>query len=145
MELVKANPDIETLKLVLWIAAGVIVLLITVVSTLISVYFTGQRKRIEDYKMKQDAQTKEFTVLVNEIKEKQDSQYAVMREVVDSMKDTVNELKTLVRILEDRQVGQGKSCIEKHQVIDHQIENIGNKVDEHETRITVIETKIEKI
>ena len=145
MDLIKANPDIETLKLVLWIATGLIVLLITIVSTLSSVYFTGQRKRIESYKVKQDVQVKEFKDLVNEIKDKQDSQYAVMREVVDSMKDTVSELKTLVRILEDRQSGAGKACTEKHQVINRKFEECGHKLDQHETRIAIIETKIQKL
>jgi SMC interacting uncharacterized protein involved in chromosome segregation len=142
MDLIKANPDIETLKLVLWIATGVIVLLIGVVSTLIGIYFSGQKKRMDDFEQVQDIQSKEFSDLVNTIRRKQDTQHETMQEIVSSMKDTLSELKTLVRIMEDRQTGAGKLCTEKHQLIDRRLTEHGVTIDKHETRITVLEMKV---
>ena len=137
-----ANPEnVETLKLVIWIGSGVILLLIGVIGVLIRVYFNGHDKRLDEFGKEQKMQSKEFKSMFDSIESRQSAQHDMMREMVDSLKETVGELKTLVRLQEERQAGAGRVCVEKHQIIDRRFSEMRYDIEGHEKRITAIETK----
>jgi cell shape-determining protein MreC len=74
IELAKATPDIETLKLVLWIATSIIGILLLIVGFYIRKSYSGQAEQFEK-----------------------------ISEMVDTLSETVNSLKTVVEVIKRQQ------------------------------------------
>lgn len=115
MGITAANPDIETLKLTLWLAGAVISALFAVI-----IYFI---------KSQDSVRKNEMTKLNN---------------IVETLVETVNSLKTIVEVVKSRQSGDGEYCHMKHDVIDKRLTEHGRRIDLVENRITRLETKMEK-
>lgn len=114
MGITAANPDIETLKLTLWLAGAVISALFAVI-----IYFIKS----------QDSVRKNEMVKLNNI--------------VETLVDTVNSLRTIVEVVKSRQLGDGEFCHMKHDVIDKRLTDHGKRIDAIENRVTRVETKCE--
>lgn len=71
---IATNPTLETLKLVLWIACALIVMLLAIVSYFIRIHFSGEKGRMNK-----------------------------ISEVVDTLKETVANLKGIVEIIKKEQ------------------------------------------
>jgi hypothetical protein len=115
IDLVKANPDIETLKLTLWLAGAVISALFGVI-----IYFIKS----------QDAVRKNEMVKLNSI--------------VETLVETVNSLRTIVEVVKSRQLGDGEFCHMKHDVIDRRLNEHSKRLDVVDNKVTRLETKLEK-
>jgi hypothetical protein len=115
MGITAANPDIETLKLTLWLAGAVISALFAVI-----IYFIKS----------QDSVRKGEMVKLNNI--------------VETLVDTVNSLRTIVEVVKSRQLGDGEFCHMKHDVIDKRLNEHAKRIDALDNKVTRLETKLEK-
>lgn len=115
MGITAANPDIETLKLTLWLAGVVISALFAVI-----IYFIRS----------QDSTRK--------------NEMAKLNSIVETLVDTVNSLRTIVEVVKSRQMGDGEFCHMKHDVIDKRLNEHSKRLDTIDNRVTRVETKIEK-
>ena len=115
MGITAANPDIETLKLTLWLAGAIISALFAVI-----IYFIKS----------QDSVRKNEMVKLNNI--------------VETLVDTVNSLRTIVEVVKSRQLGDGEFCHMKHDVIDKRLNEHAKRIDALDNKVTRLETKLEK-
>lgn len=115
IELAKANPDLETLKMTLWMAGFIISALFAVV-----IYFVKN----------QDASRK--------------TEMEKITSIIETLTETVNSLKTIVEVIKSRQSGDGEFCHMKHTVIDNRLNDHSKRLDLFDNRVTKIETKMEK-
>lgn len=113
IELAKANPDIETLKLMFWIAVSIIGLLIVIIG-----YFFKNRDTV--------------------IKIQMDKLF----QITESIKMTVNNLNTIVEVIKIRQKSDEEFLKEKHEVYDRRLNDHAKRLDNQDGRIVRLETKI---
>lgn len=147
----KANPDLETLKLVLWLAGIVILLLLGVIGFFLRVTYTGTAKQF------------------NEISSVVAKQFKEISQVVSTLSETVSSMKTIVEVIRMRQMGDQEFCRLKHEeinkvmaehgksinlhetqvskleVIDRRLNDHARRIDTHETQLAKLETRIENI
>jgi hypothetical protein len=109
---VTTNPTVDLLEVIIWVAVGLIALLIGIVGFLI--------------KRSDDAQT----VQLNKIES-----------VVNTVKETADNLKTIVEVVKARQLGDGEVCKERHQDNLVRITELEETVIDHSNRITAVESK----
>lgn len=60
--------------------------------------------------------------------------------ILATVKDTVEDLKTVVEVLRSQQKGSGMNCITTHKSVDARFNTNDKKLDEHSERLAVVET-----
>ena len=113
IELAKANPDIETLKLMFWIAVSIIGLLILIIA-----YFF-----------------KNWYAIIKEQMEK-------LFQITESIKMTIGNLNTIIEVIKIRQKSEEEFLKEKHEVYDRQLNDHSKRLDNQDNRIVRLETKM---
>lgn len=113
VELAQTNPDIETLKLTLWVAAGVIMVLFGLVMYFIKNARSSTEKSVEK-----------------------------LNDIVNSVIEVTNDLKIVVEVIKNRQIDEKTFLKEKNQIIEKRLNEHAGRLDCHDKKITRIETTV---
>ena len=63
--------------------------------------------------------------------------------ILNTVKDTVADLKIVVEVLKTTQENKGTSCLATHAIVDKRLNNHADRLDEHSGRLPVVETKMD--
>jgi len=130
MELIKANPDPETLKMFLWIAGITIMLLLGVVGFFLRRELFGMKSLNTEYKqqwnayaVQQDEKWKEFVENQKEYHTQQHEQIHKLEVLINTVCSSVQEINTVVEVIK-RLDEERNPRIEK-QVYEHERKLVG--------------------
>ena len=125
MELVKANPDPETLKMFLWIAIGVITLLLTIVGFFLRRELFGMKSLNKQYKQEWDAyaesQSKKWKEFVSDQKEyhhQQHEQICKLEILINTVCSSMQGINTIVEVI--RRLDEERNPRIEKQVMEHE-------------------------
>ena len=109
---VTTNPTIDLLEVIIWVSVGLIIMLLGTLGFLL--------------KRSDDVQTIQFTKI---------------EKVVETVKETADNLKIIVEVIKSRQLGDGEVCRERHSENLLRILSLETTTVEHSERLTAVESK----
>jgi len=109
---VTTNPTIDLLEVIIWVSVGLIIMLLGTLGFLL--------------KRSDDVQTIQFTKI---------------EKVVETVKETADNLKIIVEVIKSRQLGDGEVCRERHSENLLRILSLETTTVEHSERLTTVESK----
>jgi len=125
MELVKANPDPETLKMFIWILVGVFTLSVTIIGFFlkrelkeVKIMKDQQKTELKSYTEAQDKKWSDFEIRQKEYYTQQHAQIDKLETLVNTVCSSVQNINTIIEVLK-RLDDERNPRIEK-QVLEHE-------------------------